>query len=254
MLECSEKPRFACGQLLTDEDLTALVKWSETKSALARFRHGWGVVCGLDVYASSRDGQVNVGPGYAMDGCGRDIVVCSETAISLDSCCKPESDPCQGVVANPPPTMNAEFGGIEAQDLRIVDLILHYAETDVSPRSALGGVNCAMGSRSEYSRTRESSRIECALGTTDADPLRLQAEKWEEGYRGCLEVLKRYREEHDNAKGAEIQHWLLRWLERYPLRQFGFVKDWVSHKPADEWDQRQAVQALFWIVQDRRNA
>jgi len=254
MLECSEKPRFACGQLLTDEDLTALVKWSETKSALARFRHGWGVVCGLDVYASSQDGQVNVGPGYALDGCGRDIVVCSETTISLDACCKPELPPCKDLVASPAPTVSAEFGGIKSHDLRVVDMVLHYAEIDGSPRTALGGVTCATGSRHEYSRTQESSRIECVPGTADGDPLRLQAEKWEEGYRACLHVLKCYRDESDNAKGAEVHHWLSRWLERHPLRHFGFVKDWVSHKPAGDWDEPQAVQALFWIVQDCRNS
>jgi hypothetical protein len=253
-LECNEKPRFSCGQLLTDQDLTALLKWSETKSALARFRHGWGVACGLDVYAGLQDGQVNVGPGYAMDGCGRDIVVCGETTVNLDGCCKPEPAPCPGVVDAPAPTVNAEFAGIEAQDLRIVDLVLHYAEVDGSPRAALGGVNCAAGSRCEYSRTQETCRIDCVPGTADGDPLRLQAEKWEEGYRACLHVLKRYREESDKARGAEIRHWLSRWLERHPLRQFGFVHDWVSHKPADEWDEKDAVQALFWIVQDCRNA
>ena len=48
-LECLEHPKFFCGQLLTDQDLTSLVQWVQNKSRLLRYRHGWGVVCGLDV-------------------------------------------------------------------------------------------------------------------------------------------------------------------------------------------------------------
>jgi hypothetical protein len=66
--------------------------------------------------------------------------------------------------------------------------------------------------------------------------------------------VKRYRSESDKARGAEIQHWLLRWIERNPLRQLGFVKDWICEKRAEEWDERLAAHALFWIVQDCRNA
>lgn len=254
VLSCNEKPRFSCGQLLTDQDLTSLVNWAEKKSGLARFRHGWGVVCGLDVYSGSQDGQVNVGTGYAIDPCGRDIVVCSETVVSLDACCKPQPSPCAGAVSNPPPLVNAQFGGIEVENLRIIDLVAHYAEIDGSPRTALGGVNCAGGSRCEYSRTLETSRVECVPGAADADPLGSQAEKWEKGYCACLTAVKRYLREADNAKGGEIRHWLLRWIEHNPLRQLGFVKDWIHAKPAEEWDEKLAVEALFWIVQDCRNA
>ena len=253
-LACNEKPRFSCGQLLTDQDLTSLVMWSETKSGLARFRHGWGVVCGLDVHCNGQDGQVIVGSGYALDPCGRDVVMCSDTTVSLDACCKPQPAPCAGVVNPPPPVAEAEFGGIMTENVRLFDLILHYDEIDGSPRAALGGVNCAAGSRCEYSRTQETSRVECVPGIADSDPFRTQAEHWEEGYRTCLDVVRRFREESEKAKGGDIQQWLLRWIQRNPLRQFNFVSDWIRRVPAQDWNERLAVLALFWMVQDCRNA
>src|SRR5258708_12558716 len=47
-LDCLTKPRFFCGQLLTDQDMTALVAWTQNKLGLSRFRHEWGVGCCLD--------------------------------------------------------------------------------------------------------------------------------------------------------------------------------------------------------------
>src|SRR5436190_12655870 len=69
-LECLVQPRFFCGQLLADQDLTAMVDWVKAKAALQRFRDGWGVVCGLDVHCG-KGGTVTVTPGYAIDCCGR---------------------------------------------------------------------------------------------------------------------------------------------------------------------------------------
>ena len=92
-IECLVHPRFFCGQLLADQDLTAMVDWVKAKGALARYRHGWGVVCGLDVHCG-KGGTVTVSPGYAMDCCGRDIVVCEETPFDLTSCWKRPNDPC----------------------------------------------------------------------------------------------------------------------------------------------------------------
>ena len=60
-LECLVHPRFFCGQVLADQDLTALVDWIKSKTGLARFRHGWGVVCGLDVHCGT-GGSVTVAP------------------------------------------------------------------------------------------------------------------------------------------------------------------------------------------------
>jgi hypothetical protein len=88
----------------------------------------------------------------------------------------------------------------------------------------------------------------------DADPVRVQAEKWEEGYRKCLNVVKKYRDENGAATGGDVHRWLMRWVDRNPLHQFCFLKDWISETSSEKWDERLAVQALFWIVQDCRNA
>src|SRR5262245_47892370 len=88
-LDCLIRPNFFCGQLLTDADLTAMVEWNRSRFALSRYRDGWGVVCGLDVSCSPVYGAtvsccgdsnggpfVYVNPGYAIDCCGNDLVVC----------------------------------------------------------------------------------------------------------------------------------------------------------------------------------
>src|SRR5262245_59204059 len=78
-LDCLEQPRFFCGQLLTDQDLTALLRWTQDKLRLGRYRHGWGVVCGLEVHCDPRQpGWVIVSPGYAVSCCGDDIIVCQD--------------------------------------------------------------------------------------------------------------------------------------------------------------------------------
>src|SRR5713101_5540164 len=89
-LDCLTKPRFFCGQLLTDQDMTALVGWTQNKLALSRFRHGWGVVCGLDVRCDPMNpASVVVTPGYAVSCCGEDIVVCKEYPVDLSGLCTP---------------------------------------------------------------------------------------------------------------------------------------------------------------------
>lgn len=96
-LDCLVQPRFFCGQLLTDHDLTALVGWARDKFALATRRDGWGVVCGLDVRCAADERnplRVRVTPGYAVSCCGDDVVVCEETVLDLSDACREEADPC----------------------------------------------------------------------------------------------------------------------------------------------------------------
>ena len=94
-LDCLVQPRFYCGQLLTDRDLTATVAWAKHKFALSRYRHGWGVVCGLDVrHDPAHPGTVEVGPGYAISCCGDDIIVCEPTTKDLSTECQDLKDEC----------------------------------------------------------------------------------------------------------------------------------------------------------------
>src|SRR5450759_212232 len=125
-LDCISRPRFFCGQLLSDQDMTALVEWANGRLALSRFRHGWGVVCGLDVCCDpSKRSGVMVTPGYAIDPCGNDTIVCAETSLDLSSFCTASRDCCQDF--GPPKPVSddtVEFGGffVPAAEVRMVDI------------------------------------------------------------------------------------------------------------------------------------
>src|SRR3954468_13170530 len=71
-LECFEKPRFFCGQLLTDVDLEATVSYVAAKNKLHnRYLFGTGVACGLAVRCDPcNSGSVIVESGYALDCSG----------------------------------------------------------------------------------------------------------------------------------------------------------------------------------------
>ncbi|NIQ59647.1 MAG: hypothetical protein GWN71_41855, partial [Gammaproteobacteria bacterium] len=132
-LDCIERPRFYCGQLLTDDDLGDLVGWTREKLALARYRQGWGVVCGLRVRCDPRrPAGVLVAPGYAVSCCGDDVVVCRETPVDLAAACRPGVPPCAD------PSFDAAAGGDGGDEKILVDLELHYREEAAELRAALG--------------------------------------------------------------------------------------------------------------------
>lgn len=83
-LECLERPRFFAGQLLTEAELNSDQAYVLAKNRLHnRYLHGPGVVCGLQVACDDCDGWVRVKPGYAIDPCGNDIVVCEEKRLNV---------------------------------------------------------------------------------------------------------------------------------------------------------------------------
>jgi hypothetical protein len=92
-LECLERPRFFANQLLTDTDLTSEQNYMLAKNRLHnRYLHGAGVVCGLEVVCNDCNGSVTVQPGYAIDPCGNDIIVCDATSFdvvkAIEECCR----------------------------------------------------------------------------------------------------------------------------------------------------------------------
>ena len=83
-LECLCRPRFFAGQLLTEEDLNRLDHYIVEKNKLHnRYLHGWGVVCGLEVFCHPCEGQVTVTSGYALSPCGDDIVLCANDSVNV---------------------------------------------------------------------------------------------------------------------------------------------------------------------------
>ena len=94
-LECLDRTRFFAGQLLSEADLNNEQSYWLAKSRLHNhFLHGWGVVCGLQVTCSDCDGWVTINPGYAIDPCGHDIIVCAAQSFNvlqaIQACCTPK--------------------------------------------------------------------------------------------------------------------------------------------------------------------
>jgi hypothetical protein len=78
-------PTFACGQVLTSDDLNKIISWVTSIRRLAGQRDGWGVVQGLDVSATP-PGKVTVGPGYAVSPAGEDLVLpAADQSTPLDT-------------------------------------------------------------------------------------------------------------------------------------------------------------------------
>src|SRR5581483_9258781 len=95
-----ERPRFYCGELLSDLELTSLVEWVRGKAKLVRFRDGWGVASGLDVRIDAdRPGRVVVEPGYALTRDGEDVLVSEPARVDLASACGAKMQACDLPVA-----------------------------------------------------------------------------------------------------------------------------------------------------------
>jgi hypothetical protein len=84
-LICFERPRYFCGHLLKDTDLTTEQRYVVEKHKLYhRTLHGQGIVCGLRLTCDSTCcGDVRIGDGYAIDDCGNDIVVCESARFDV---------------------------------------------------------------------------------------------------------------------------------------------------------------------------
>lgn len=152
-LTCFERPRFFCGQLLTDVELKDDQRYGIDKHRLHnRLLHGAGVVCGLRVQCHPEcDGRVIISPGYAIDCCGNDIVVCEPKPFNVhDAIGKYESkkrgDGCLPVPEQPGP--------------REYCLSLVYREHEAKPVTALIRCNGSTATRCEPSRIVEGFDIE----------------------------------------------------------------------------------------------
>jgi len=79
-----------------------------------RYLHGWGVVCGLEVLCHQCKGWVTIKPGYALDPCGNDIIVCKDYPFDLcakiKDCCdsKRKDWECEPMAGPPPDCTDIE--------------------------------------------------------------------------------------------------------------------------------------------------
>jgi len=156
--DCIERPRFFCGQLLTDKDLDAAQRYVIEKNKLHnRYLVGTGVVCGLAVRcAPCEEGGVVVEPGYAIDCCGNDIVLCEPAEFNvteyIEECFKPQGPDCNDK--------------IRVRKTRCDDgpkeycLFVSYSEEPSRPITAMIRDNGCKTSRCEPSRIKETFRFD----------------------------------------------------------------------------------------------
>jgi hypothetical protein len=264
-LDCLERPRFFSGQLLTDQDLMGLLGWTQDKLRLGRFRHGWGVVCGLEVCCHpKKPGWVLVKPGYAISCCGDDIIVCEEKPFDLRDACREDKDPCAELKRPGEPTSEAEeveFYGHSYPKIafRAVDLYVGYREEPSVPQTALGRGVCKEVSECEYSRTREVFTLAWQPAAIGSDPVKAAAMHWHDAYKKCFEVVNRFcdfinRFDYLESHGEEVRRWLLRWIDEHPLCHFCSLRDSICRMTLDDLtNQTKLAQLLFWLLQDCRS-
>jgi hypothetical protein len=256
-LECLIRPNFFCGQLLTDRDLKAFVDWISAKSGLQRFRAGWGVVCGLETTCSHMDKEHNrvyVGEGYAVDCCGRDIVVCEP--IWYDFLCDTLSDPCcrekkiSGTAASSSPARSQPaagslLGSIPLEHLRAFDLCLVSDEQMTGGQRAMVRGNCAPMDDCQFTRVKETGKL---VAKEVIDPFAPVVSHDVEVYR---QRLTEFAEAVRDSSSSPTE--LLAFLAG-TLHSFCFVEDWLC-----EISRRKAAPASWqdlvvpYIIQDFRN-
>jgi hypothetical protein len=160
------RPRFFAGQLLTEDDLSALTSYITGKDRLRnRMLFGPGVVCGLEVACDPCGaGKVMVRPGYALDCCGNDIVVgCPEqvdiNALVHDLRVRSLGVDCGDPCAKGDPTGPREYGLYIRYAEDATDLVAPYSTDESCPDTG-----CTP------SRIRESYRFVAKCVTSDAHP------------------------------------------------------------------------------------
>jgi hypothetical protein len=232
-LECLERPRYFCGQLLTDSDLTALVEWTRARLALVRHRHGWGVVCGLEVRCDPRTrSKVEIGEGYAVSCCGSDIVVCTPAVVDLSKACHASKSPCDDPCA-PEPERSEETEGRgdrnpwDCPEGVWVDILIDAADEEASGRPTLSTDGCTRIGSCEASRVRETHSLKL-IAPSAGDPLARAERRWAKEWARCFIALEQSGVPDDDTTYGELRLA----VERFAL---------------DQGCERGGCRALRWI-------
>jgi hypothetical protein len=224
-----------------------------------------------------------VGPGYGVDCCGRDIVVCDP--IYYDFKCDQPFDPCcpeRTTGRQPQPLINdaagiqeRKLGCIPVSELRAFDLCMRFEEKLSGGQRPLARGNCRSLDECQYTRVIETGKL---YAKEVADPYtpkpRVLQDKYWADLKLYLAEVEKYR---NDAKG------LLEWISG-KLHSFCFVEDclceytntqpttvrmevWQPKTPAKKAGKARAAivggntavetidfdDLFFYIVQDWRN-
>jgi hypothetical protein len=188
-LICPTRPRFFCGQLLTDQDLATLVTWTQDRLRLQRFHLGWGVVCGLEVTRSDKPDHLAVSPGYAVSCCGDDLVLCQPYTVDLSQICLPKSRPCEEPARDEP-------------EYYLFDLMLQAHEEPTAFQTALGCNGRHTQADCEHSRVVENTAV---IPVPVADEIEGDPTKsWSDEY---IDWWQRWREANSPEYGDQEAWW-----------------------------------------------
>ncbi len=135
-----ERNNYFYGKLMTVRDFFAeQCYFNEKRWLINRLLHGWGVVCGLDVRQSEDEpSAVVVTPGFAIDCCGRELLVCNDQVVKL----MPGPSECH--------TEKEEEPGEET-----LFICIEYRECKTEP-VRLPPVACDQKEKGEFNRIRDS--------------------------------------------------------------------------------------------------
>ncbi|MCY0916456.1 hypothetical protein [Massilia antarctica] len=282
-LDCLVRPHFFCGQLLTDADLAAMVEWTRARLALARYRDGWGIACGLDLSCSApggagscRAGQpADAGPavylnaGYALDCCGNDLVVCEPIRVDLGPACRAPDDPCDPRATPPtpptPPTSPATVPGAAADaatqasclELKVGELIavrlsLRYHEEPAQGQRAMFRGACQDDGPCQYARVLELPCVHLEEVPLGGPPdQRSDEERW----RAALQQRIGQEVAAISAAVTGGLDALLRHIRNNPPYQFCYLEEMVcclrkTGTPASAQDSLNIGKLLFmdWLL------
>lgn len=101
-----ERVRFYPRQLITASDLNAEQQYHRERARRHnRLKHGWGVVCGLDVEPAptkEKPWRVRVCPGFVMDPCGDEVYLAEAVTFDVATSSTTSTEPCSGMWPCPP--------------------------------------------------------------------------------------------------------------------------------------------------------
>lgn len=256
-----ERPRYFNGQLLTDADLRAELNYVIEKNKLQnRYLHGWGVVCGLKVKCypcctgHGSSGKVVVEPGYAIDCCGNDIVVCDEQEYDvikrineIKKKKKAESDPCgPGVVEEEAPCDKAE---------EKYYLTISYKEVEAKPATALKAKDGCSIQSCVPSRTRECFELDliehCTLNKRIEDNFLKRATKcWEIYKETWTRVFNEDEMDFTGKSVEEIKNFIREYYKALPSHVRCSVLDDLDEIQVSEKDKIKLWILSFYLLLD----
>ena len=154
-----ERNRFFTGKFMTARDLRAEQGYFLSRHRMHnRLLHGWGIVCGLRVMPhpdpQCADRWVMVGPGVAIDCCGRELVLREAKAVQIWQ----------------PPEFQAQSTQQSQEQAGIPEFLLciKYAEEDVEKVPVMDQESACDPNRQEANRIREKVILEsCDLNEVE---------------------------------------------------------------------------------------